>query len=129
MKIEIEIDENAIAKAVAKIVGKAPAKPAKAAKPVEDDAPDADDAPEADDTAAADDFEGAADEGDGDDAGVKLTVEDVRESLVAVSKKFGQDSAMKILKDVGEAPALSKLKEAKFEAVIAAAKKKAASKK
>lgn len=128
MKIEIEIDENAIAKAVAKIVGKAPAKPAKAAKPVEDDAPDADDAPEADDT-AADDFEGAADEGDGDDAGVKLTVEDVRESLVAVSKKFGQDSAMKILKDVGEAPALSKLKEAKFEAVIAAAKKKAASKK
>jgi|RhiMethySRZTD1v2_1073278.scaffolds.fasta_scaffold214323_3 hypothetical protein len=57
-----------------------------------------------------------------------LTVNDVREALIAVTKNFGDEVAMKILDDVGDVTALSKLKPEKFGAVTVAAYKKAIAK-
>ena len=53
-----------------------------------------------------------------------LTRERARAALIKVAKKFDQDTAMKILKDVGGAPSLSKTKAENLEAVIAAGKQK-----
>ncbi len=78
---------------------------------------------ESEDGESEDDFgDGDGDgDGDGEDA---PTREDVRDALKSVSKKFSQEVAMALMKKTGGATALSKLKEEKFAAVIAAAKKK-----
>ena len=113
MKIELEDkDIDRIAKAVAKSVGGKP----KAAAPKEEAEGEEAEGEEAE-------FEGEAEgEAEGDAEGAP-DADDVLEAMKAVSKKFGQDKAMEILKSAGGAAKLSALKESKYAAVIAACKK------
>jgi len=119
MKIKLEdADVDAIASAVAAKIGKV-----KPGKPAADDAETGDEFGEAEAEStgeAADEF--AEESGE---AAEELTADDVRNALRPVVKKFDNETAMDILKKVGGVASLSKLKPAKFKAVIDAAKKKA----
>lgn len=117
MKIEVEIDEDVIAKAVAKKLGNAaPAKPAKS-KPAKA-------AAEEDETDTGEADTGEEDFGGDDDGAPEVSKNDVLEALKAVSKKHDQDTAMEVLRKVGGVNALSKLDEDKYADVLAALKKK-----
>src|SRR5574337_84147 len=114
MKVSLEDkDLDAIAARVAKVLGKTPGK---AAATVEEETTEEEETGGDEESGEGADFEGDTG-GEGEEA---KTREDVKEALTNVSKKFGQDTAMEILKTKGGAAALSKLKDAKFAAVIAA---------
>lgn len=114
---------GALAKAIAIALGTKPAK-GKAAEEDDDNGDDTD-GDNGDDT-DGDDADGDAFDADDDDAGEddKPTRDNVRDALRAAAKALkSQDKAVALMKKVGGTDALSKLKEAKFAAVIAAANK------
>jgi len=130
-KIEIEVrlsDEdralmNAVKSVATKVAATAGGKKAKPA--AADDADDFENTEEGD----GETEEEGEDEGDGEgeeDTGPSR--DDVRDALRAYARVASQADAIKLMKEKGGSDALSKLKEAKFVAVIAAAKKATAAK-
>ena len=117
MKIEVELDIDAIAKAVAKINGKPAGKPAGKPKAQVEDETETE-------TETDTETETEEDFGEGETETPEVSKADVLEALKSVTKKHDQDTAMEILKKTGGVNALSKLKEDKYAAVLAACKRK-----
>lgn len=128
-KIEIEVrlsDEDrallaGVTTAAKAVTGGKPGKPAKPAAPEPADDDDDFDNTDGDGDGAGDgEDDGAGDDGDGDP---EPTRDDVQAALRAYADVSSKAAAIKLMSKHGESDALSKVKPAKYAAVIDAAKK------
>lgn len=137
--VRLSDDDRALLRAVTTAVAALKGKPGKGAAAEAEDTGDGDGESGDGESGDGESGDGDGESGDGDDfetgdaegeTDAKPTRDDVRAALAAYANAPGKSKAgaIKLMEKIGGSNALSKLKEAKFAAVIEAAKKAAAKK-